>query len=195
VRTDNLQWRKISKDNLDLDYTLLFPRNVANALVQVFEKELDYFTGTLAKATYGDPGLTYKYSGIKTPARPWPQPLEAVRELVCKVTGHKYNFVLVNRYKDGSDKMGEHKDDEKDLDAQTPIASVSLGQPRDFYFRHQDARPPKKLNIDKVQLQLQHGSLLLMNPPTNQYWYHALPPRKSAPGIRINLTFRKIIQN
>lgn len=53
------------------------------------------------------------------------------------------------RYKDGSDKMGEHKDDEKELDPKVPIASLSLGQQRDFYFRHQDSRPPKKLNIDK----------------------------------------------
>lgn len=209
VKASSLRWRKICSDNLDLDYTLLLPREVADDLVRVFEEELDYFTGDLAKiqifgrwhdiprkqATYGDPGLTYTYSGIKTPSRPWPPALEAVRDLICEVTHQRYNFVLVNRYKDGNDKMGEHKDDERELDPKTPIASVSLGQPRDFYFRHQDARPPKKLNIDKVQLQLQHGSLLLMNPPTNRYWYHALPPRKSAPGVRINLTFRKIMQN
>lgn len=45
--------------------------------------------------------------------------------------------------------MGEHKDDEKDLDHSTPIASLSLGQSRDFYFRHQDARPPKSMKIEK----------------------------------------------
>lgn len=45
--------------------------------------------------------------------------------------------------------MGEHKDDERDLHPDTPIASLSLGQTRDFYFRHQDARPPKKLDIEK----------------------------------------------
>ncbi|XP_069975758.1 DNA oxidative demethylase ALKBH2 [Penaeus vannamei] len=90
--------------------------------------------------------------------------------------------------------MGEHKDDEKDLDHNTPIASLSLGQSRDFYFRHQDARPPKSMKIEKVSLLLEHGSLLLMNPPTNNFWYHALPPRKSAGGLRINLTFRKILR-
>nr|XP_045596158.1 DNA oxidative demethylase ALKBH2-like [Procambarus clarkii] len=208
VGRQSLQWRKIVKNNLDIEYTLLLQSDVASSLLQVFEEELDYFTGDLAKvrifgkwhdvprkqATYGDPGTTYKYSGVVRPARPWPRPLEALRDLIGKVTGYEYNFVLVNRYKDGSDKMGEHKDDEKDLDPRIPIASVSLGQARDFYFRHQDARPPKKLNIEKVQLHLQHGSLLLMNPPTNQFWYHALPPRKSASGVRINLTFRKIIQ-
>ena len=45
--------------------------------------------------------------------------------------------------------MGEHKDDERELDTNTPIASLSLGQERNFYFRHQDSRPPKKLNIEK----------------------------------------------
>ena len=45
--------------------------------------------------------------------------------------------------------MGEHKDDEKELDPDVPIASISLGQARDFYFKHQDARPPKSKAINK----------------------------------------------
>lgn len=208
--SSSLTWRKIQRENLDLDYAPLFPRKVADALVRVLEEELQYFTGDLARvqifgkwhqiprkqATYGDSGLTYRYSGIVTPAQPWPRPLEVIRDLLARVTGHTFNFVLVNRYKDGSDRMGEHKDDEKELDRLTPIASVSLGQARDFYFKHQDSRAPNKTrNVDKVNLVLENGSLLLMNPPTNSYWYHALPPRKkSAPGVRINLTFRKIIR-
>lgn len=40
---------------------------------------------------------------------------------------------------------------------------------------------------------LEHGSLLLMNPPTNQVWYHSLPPRKACPGVRVNLTFRRML--
>ena len=113
--------------------------------------------------------------------------------------------------------MGEHKDDEKDLDACSPIASLSLGQPRDFYFKHQDCRgstgskqrknhksakttklkdSDKALSMEvqgskeKVTLVLESGSLLMMHPPTNNYWYHALPKRKNATGTRINLTFR-----
>ena len=41
---------------------------------------------------------------------------------------------------DGGDHMGEHKDDEEELVKGSPIASLSLGQERDFVFRHQDAR-------------------------------------------------------
>lgn len=42
-----------------------------------------------------------------------------------------------------------------------------------------------------VKVELQHGSLLMMNPPTNKIWYHSLPVKKSAVGVRINMTFRK----
>ncbi|KAK7065661.1 Alpha-ketoglutarate-dependent dioxygenase alkB 2 [Halocaridina rubra] len=208
INASALSLKKISRENLDLDYGILFPRRIADNLVRILEEEVDYFTGEMARlhvfgkwhdiprkqATYGDPGLTYKYSGKVTPARPWPRSLGAIRDLVTRVTGYAFNFVLVNRYKDGNDKMGEHKDDEKELDSCTPIASVSLGQPRDFYFKHQDSKAPLKRNIDKVNMVLEHGSLLLMNSPTNKFWYHALPPRKSALGVRINLTFRKVLK-
>ena len=41
------------------------------------------------------------------------------------------------RYKDGRDKMGFHKDDEKELSKDVPIASLTLGAERDFVFKHQ----------------------------------------------------------
>lgn len=48
--------------------------------------------------------------------------------------------------------------------------------------------------IITVTIKLQHGSVLLMNPPTNEIWYHSLPTRKKILGSRINLTFRKMRQ-
>ena len=93
------------------------------------------------------------------------------------------------RYKDGNDYIGEHKDDEKDLESSSPIASLSLGQPRDFYFKHQDTKR-KSRKLDNVKAVLESGTLLMMNYPTNHYWYHALPKRPKVLGVRINLTFR-----
>lgn len=40
------------------------------------------------------------------------------------------------RYKNGDDCIGEHRDDEKDLVQGSLIASLTLGQKRDFVFRH-----------------------------------------------------------
>lgn len=101
---------------------------------------------------------------------------------------------IVHRYKDGDDHIGEHRDDEKDLEKFSPIASLSLGQARDFIFKHGDARGKKRTrNIDTVQVCLESGTLLLMNYPTNVYWYHSVPVRKKLHEPRINLTFRKMV--
>lgn len=100
------------------------------------------------------------------------------------------------RYQDGQDHMGEHRDDEKELDPLCPIASVSLGVARDFIFRHRDTRGKSaQRQIEQVKLELAHGSLLLMNRPTNTFWYHSLPVRKKVLLPRINLTFRRILMD
>ena len=97
--------------------------------------------------------------------------------------------MLVNRYKDGNDKMGSHKDDEKELDHNVPIASLTFGAERDFIFQHQNR---KEDCIEDVKIVLKDGMLLLMHDPTNSFWYHGLPQRKKCREPRINLTFRKI---
>ncbi|XP_008274802.1 DNA oxidative demethylase ALKBH2 [Stegastes partitus] len=201
-------WRKIEADRLDCDYALLFSKQEADQLFKQLEEEVVYSTGERAKvhvfgkmhdiprkqATYGDVGLIYTYSGVKHSARPWTPTLEHIRDAVTKTTGRTFNFVLVNRYKDGLDRMGEHRDDERELDPVSPIASVSFGAARDFIFRHRDARGKQSCRqIEPVKLELAHGSLLLMNPPTNTFWYHSLPVRKKVLSPRINLTFRRII--
>lgn len=154
-------------------------------------------------AAYGNDGVTYTYSGIKIPAISWEEApiLKKVLEDVKCVTDINYNFVLINRYQNGQDKMGEHKDDERELDPSVPIASLSFGQERDFVFRHQNLVKKSGTieHSDKSEfikkLILKDGMLLLMNSPTNQFWYHSLPQRSTnvCPGVRINLTFRKIV--
>lgn len=110
------------------------------------------------------------------------------------MTGYEYNFVLVNRYKDGNDYMGEHRDDEPEIDQKTPIASLSFGAPRVFVFKHRDCRRKEnKRKVPLVKKVLESGSLLTMNHPTNVFWYHSLPKRASCKSPRINMTFRKMI--
>ncbi|KAB1255553.1 DNA oxidative demethylase ALKBH2 [Camelus dromedarius] len=201
-------WRHIRAEGLDCDYTVLFGKEEADEIFQELEKEVEYFTGALARvqvfgkwhnvprkqATYGDIGLTYTFSGLTLSPKPWIPILERVRDCVSLVTGQTFNFVLVNRYKDGCDHIGEHRDDERELAPGSPIASVSFGACRDFFFRHKDSRgkhPCRRLSV--VRLQLAHGSLLMMNPPTNTHWYHSLPVRKKVLAPRVNLTFRRIL--
>ncbi|XP_013141360.1 PREDICTED: alpha-ketoglutarate-dependent dioxygenase alkB homolog 2-like [Papilio polytes] len=208
IDVNNVTWKTIREDGLDLDYAKVIPRPIANILYRELEDTLEYFTGDLSKikvfgkiyplprqqVAYGDPGITYTYSGITVPALPWPMPVLAIRDLLFKLKGILYDFVLVNKYRNGNDHMGEHRDNEPELDPKCPIASVSLGQERPFVLKHKDARKPgpTRKQIPQVKINLEDGSILLMNPPTNEVWYHSLPIRKKLPGARINLTFRKM---
>nr|KAF6311541.1 alkB-like protein 2, alpha-ketoglutarate dependent dioxygenase [Pipistrellus kuhlii] len=106
-----LSWRRIRSEGLDCDYTVLFGKAEADEIFQELEREVEYFTGALAKvqvfgkwhsvprkqATYGDAGLTYTFSGLTLSPKPWVPVLERVRDRVSSVTGHTFNFVLVNR--------------------------------------------------------------------------------------------------
>nr|XP_023689152.1 DNA oxidative demethylase ALKBH2 [Paramormyrops kingsleyae]XP_023689153.1 DNA oxidative demethylase ALKBH2 [Paramormyrops kingsleyae]XP_023689154.1 DNA oxidative demethylase ALKBH2 [Paramormyrops kingsleyae] len=203
-----IPWQKIEAEELDCDYALLFSKQQADELFKRLEKEVEYFTeeetrvlvfGKLHRiprkqATYGDSGLMYSFSGVHLLARPWTPTLEYIRDAVTDATGNTFNFVLVNRYKDGHDHICEHRDDERELDPTCPIASVSLGAARDFMLRHRDSRGQQpQRRIKPVKLLLAHGSLLLMNQPTNTHWYHSVPPRKRVLTPRINLTFRRIV--
>ncbi|KAJ8971818.1 hypothetical protein NQ317_002935 [Molorchus minor] len=218
--------KKVSSENLDVEYTVLLPAAVADELMAQLQQSVEYYEGDLTKVlrillfvlvnyegvirsvkvfgkwheiprqqvAYGDEGMKYTFSGVTIKAKPWIPILIDVRDMLHTISGYQYNFVLINRYRNGKDHIGEHRDDEKEMDKNTPIASLSLGEKRTFVLKHRDARikRPSRRDIPPVKIELEHGSLLLMNPPTNEYWYHSVPPRKSAKGVRINLTFRKI---
>ena len=128
-------------------------------------------------AWFGDEGLDYRYSGRSHPSRCWPRTLGPLREDVARQLGAPPNFVLLNRYRDGSDSMGWHRDDEAGCDPR--IASVSLGAARSFLLRTADARESRRLVLE-------NGSLLLFDGTDR----HALPKTRRPVGERINLTFR-----
>lgn len=140
------------------------------------------------QTAFGDPGTTYTFSGSTVKAKPWMPVILKIKKDIEEFTGRKFNFCLVNYYKDGNDYIGFHKDDEQDLVGSSWIVSVSFGEQRKFYFRSDNpSLPLKKMNLI-------HGSLCIMMPPTNDYWKHSVPKEsskiKSKP--RINLTFRLI---
>jgi len=95
--------------------------------------------------------------------------------------------VLANRYRNGRDGMGWHRDSEAELGRDPTIASLSLGATRRFALKHRNASP-------KLALELTAGSLLVMAGQTQRHYLHALPKTARDVGERINLTFRRIVQ-
>jgi alkylated DNA repair dioxygenase AlkB len=136
-------------------------------------------------AWYGEKPFAYTYSNTTKFALPWTKELEELKALIEKETGETYNSCLLNLYHDGSEGMAWHSDGEKDLKKDGAIASVSFGAERKFAFKH-------KHTHQKVELLLEHGSVLVMKDKTQTFWLHRLPPTKRITSARVNLTFRTI---
>lgn len=147
------------------------------------------------QAWMGDPEARYRYSGRDFSPLPWhPALLEVKAEIESCLAGlgqaGSFNSVLLNRYDDGEARMGWHSDDEPELGEAPLIAALSLGAERPLRFRWKDRRGTA------FNAWLPHDSLLVMGPGCQDMLQHALLPRKgriNPPGLRINLTFRRIL--
>ena len=137
-------------------------------------------------AWYGDSNYVYIYSNTVKQALPWTRELINLKHLVENLSNTKFNSCLLNLYHDGNEGMGWHSDDEKSIEENSTIASVSFGAERKFSFKH-------KQNKKIISVLLEHGSLLLIKEVTQKNWLHSLPKSKKFTLPRINLTFRRMV--
>ena len=136
-------------------------------------------------AWYGDHPFKYTYSKVTKSALPWIDELTELKVLVEKKTGETFNSCLLNLYHSGDEGMAWHSDAEKDLVKDGAIGSLSFGAERRFSFKH-------NTSDQVINVNLQHGGLLIMKGTTQTYWKHRLPPSKRVTKARVNLTFRTI---
>lgn len=139
-------------------------------------------------AWFGEAGKRYSYSGLTLEPLPWTPTLAQLKARVDAAAGVSFNSVLLNLYREGRDSNGWHQDNEPELGQNPVIASLSLGAVRRFQLRHKFNK-----ELPKVELDLPHGSLLLMAGPTQHYWQHQIPKTAKPVAERINLTFRVIL--
>ena len=137
-------------------------------------------------ALYGNEGKQYSYSNVIMQPHSWNALLTHIKEEVETVCDEKFTTVLLNLYRNGKDSNGWHADNEKELGRNPIIASVSFGVSRPFYLKH------NTLQDQKLKIELEHGSLLIMKGETQHFWKHQIAKTAKEIGSRINLTFRII---
>jgi len=137
-------------------------------------------------AWYGEKPYEYTYSNTTKYALSWTKELLELKTLIEKETGETFNSCLLNLYHNGEEGMAWHSDGEADLKKDGAIGSLSFGAERKFAFKHKQTK-------EKIELLLEHGSLLVMKDTTQTHWLHRLPPTKKVTTPRVNLTFRTII--
>ncbi len=138
-------------------------------------------------AWYGDPGSRYQYSGASFDPLPWTPLLLRLKERVEQQVGCTFNSVLANLYRDGSDSVSWHADNEPELGLNPVIASLSLGEARQFLLKHR-----RDKSLGRLSLSLTSGSLLVMAGATQHHWLHSVPKSTKLLTPRINLTFRRV---
>jgi alkylated DNA repair dioxygenase AlkB len=137
-------------------------------------------------AWYGDSDYLYTYSNNTKQALAWTKELFDLKQMLENLTQTKFNSCLLNLYHNGSEGIAWHSDDEKSLEKNSTIASLSLGAERKFSFKHKQTK-------QTISLVLEHGSLLIMKDATQSNWLHSLPKSKKITTPRINLTFRTMV--
>ena len=137
---------------------------------------------------YSLPGLKYTFSGRKFGGRTMTSTMLEVLKDLEKRYNHDFNSILFNYYQNGRDTISWHTDNEDELGENPTVGTLSLGQERPFYLRH---------HIDhsmKHEFLLSHGSLMVMEGKTQNYWEHSVPQRVKLDQPRLSLTLRTIKQ-
>ena len=188
---------KISMPDADVLYfSRLFGPSEANSLFLQLQQNIEWQQEKIKlygqvhdlprlTAWYGDPAKTYSYSGISIRSLEWVEALLEIKRRIESVSDYSFNSVLLNRYRNGSDGVSWHADDEPELGQNPVLGSVSFGEARPFQLKH-------KTLDEKRKIILVNGSYLLMKGRTQHCWLHQIPKSKRILGERINLTFRLI---
>lgn len=187
----------LSTDGEVILYENFFTANESNRLFSDLQSHIQWQQDTIQMfgkciplprltAWYGDEGKSYTYSGIKQHPKPWIPELSTIKNRIERIAQVEFNSVLLNLYRSGKDGMDWHSDDEPELGENPIIGSVSFGGTRRFLLQH------KQIKEKKIETELSHGSLLLMQGETQHHWRHRVPKTTKTVKPRINLTFRII---
>ena len=121
----------------------------------------------------------------RLPPNPWSEDMLILKNKLEELTQFKFDYVLINYYRDGKDYISYHSDREAIGDGKNIICSISLGETRKFVLKHIDK------NIPKRSFELNDGSLIIMKGDETQiYWKHTITKTLLSKNSRINLTFR-----
>jgi alkylated DNA repair dioxygenase AlkB len=113
-----------------------------------------------------------------------PAAILAAAARVTVLVDSPFNSVGLNLYRDGRDSVAPHNDHLYELRKGFPIALLSLGETRCMVIRAK-AAARRATRID-----LEAGSLLVMDYATQLHYTHGVPKASQPVGERISLAFR-----
>ena len=105
---------------------------------------------------------------------PWSEEMLLLKYTLETLTHFKFNYVLINYYRDGDDYISYHSDKESIGEGKNVICSISLGATRQFVLKHRDKTIPKQ------SFMLENGSLIVMKGDDNNSIGNIQSPKRNA---------------
>jgi len=133
---------------------------------------------------FSDVSIGYHYSNQLMPSQKLTPQLTQLLKSVNLLLDADFNGILVNKYANGKDFIGQHCDDEKDL-ASIGVVTISYGAERIF-------RITSKLTGKLVKdINIKHGTIYHMSGDFQKEFKHGIPKQSKITQERISFTFRK----
>ena len=111
------------------------------------------------------------------------------------------NSCLVNTYKNGSERIRQHRDTDKAFGPSPTIIGISLGGTRLIEFKrvlyngsnNRLSKKDKKTQYMNFKMRLASGSIFIMAGSSQKFWTHGIPADDSVVDRRYSLTMREQI--
>lgn len=146
-------------------------------------------------AAFSKYGSTYTYNRKTVKGLPYTRMMWILDLFIKQVYGINSSFIFFNKYRTSQDRIGDHQDDETDLDPDFPIISGSNGATRVLQIKQPLVRTPRNANGEPIvkkaraqprkplaELVMVHGSCTVMFPRLHQEVTHGVPiPQKHHP--------------
>ena len=121
---------------------------------------------------------------LDEPQNVLPDSIRDAAQLVIERLNVPFNSAGLNLYRDGRDSVAPHNDHLDEIKKGFPIALLSLGATRRMTIRAKES-PKRTVHID-----LEPGSLFVMDYATQLHYTHGVPKTTEPVGERISLAFR-----
>ena len=132
---------------------------------------------------FSDTSIGYYYSGQLAKSKHLQTHSAELMKIINTRFNTNYNGILVNKYDDGNNYIGDHSDDEKNLD-KGGVVAISYGAVRKFRIRD---KITKKIIMDIPTIS---NSIIHMGGDFQKEFTHGIPVEKKVKDVRYSLTFR-----